>query len=300
MLRSRNTGAWWHDPSQRNNSARRHAEVLNGTIAGRTVRSVRHARAAFGLRHKPANPGPCPKAGGACLRCRAQPRPAPAAADLQHCSRALGQACIKRLEEAAEPLARVVGAGVLRADEMRSRGKARHPALQVDKWRKRLRCAPVLVLCRCGTAGRGACGWASCNGSFGLPLGPAILENSDTFSKSQNTLAGSPASTGQPAPSTGQARCSPSGTAVQTGAAPRPIAGSQAPRCPAAGGRWPHRIAQPLHSRDGDGAVDHAGSDGQAVPQVMQAQVTLHLPLSRHIQHRLADVQALVQGTAEW
>jgi hypothetical protein len=52
-------------------------------------------------------------------------------------------------------------------------------------------------------------------------------------------------------------------------------------------------VAEPLHGRDGDGAVKGARPQRQPRAEVVQAQVALHLPLPRHVQHGPADVRAL-------
>ena len=54
-----------------------------------------------------------------------------------------------------------------------------------------------------------------------------------------------------------------------------------------------HRIAQPLNGRDADGTVKHAGPQRHALPQVMQTQIALNLPVCSHVQHGRADVKSL-------
>lgn len=61
----------------------------------------------------------------------------------------------------------------------------------------------------------------------------------------------------------------------------------------------PHRVAEPLHCRDTDSAVKGAGTCWETLPQVTQAQVSLHLTLHCNVQHGGADVHALQKNHAK-
>ena len=77
------------------------------------------------------------------------------------------------------------------------------------------------------------------------------------------------------------------------------MAACRAELCIACAQAWQgaHRVAEPLHSRDGDGAIEGACTEGQPLSQVTHTEVPLHLPVQGHIQHRLADIHALLTQT---
>ena len=54
-----------------------------------------------------------------------------------------------------------------------------------------------------------------------------------------------------------------------------------------------HCVAKPLYSRYADSAIKYTGTERHAMAHVQKADITLHLSISGHVKHCLADIKSL-------